>query len=193
METNLIKIAVFASGSGSNMENIFNYFKANNRVEIACLLSNKPDAYVLERAKKFDVDFLVFNRQNFDNSDIILGYLRQHNVNFIVLAGFLWLIPEYLINEFPKRIINIHPALLPKYGGKGMYGNNVHRAVKENSEEETGITIHYVNSKYDEGEYIYQKSVRIDKTDDVDDIAQKVHALEYEYFPKIIEKIILDL
>lgn len=188
-----VKIALFASGSGTNVENIYNYFKGNKQIKIACVLCNKPDAYVLKRAAGLSIDFLVFNREDLSNSDTILTYLESKNVNFIVLAGFLWLIPKWLTAKFPDRIINIHPALLPKYGGKGMYGDHVHKAVFENHETETGITVHMVNDKYDDGNIIFQKSVKIDFNDTPDSIACKVHELEYKYYPTIIEKIAVNL
>lgn len=187
------RIALFASGSGSNVENISNYFNGNENVEVACVLCNKPDAYVIERAKKLDLDVMVFNRDNFGNPIHILPFLEEKRVDFIVLAGFLWLIPKYLIDNYPQKIINIHPALLPKYGGKGMYGDAVHKAVFENKEKATGITIHYVNEKYDDGNIIFQKSVKIDANDTADSIADKVHKLEYEFYPTIIEEIALTL
>ncbi len=188
-----IKIALFASGSGSNVENIFNYFKENSNIEICCILCNKENAYVIERAKRLEIDYLVFNRPDFYESDLVLSYLEQKNTDLIVLAGFLWLIPSNLIKKFPERIINIHPALLPKYGGKGMYGDNVHKAVYENKEPETGISIHYVNEKYDDGNIIFQDTVKIDSNDTPDSIANKVHKLEYKFYPTIIEKIALTL
>jgi len=188
-----IKIALFASGSGSNVENIFNYFKENSNIEICCILCNKENAYVIERAKRLEIDYLVFNRPDFYESDLVLSYLEQKNTDLIVLAGFLWLIPSNLIKKFPEKIINIHPALLPKYGGKGMYGDNVHKAVYENKEPETGISIHYVNEKYDDGNIIFQDTVKIDSNDTPDSIANKVHKLEYKFYPTIIEKIALTL
>jgi len=188
-----IKIALFASGSGSNVENIFNYFKENSNIEICCILCNKENAHVIERAKRLEIDYLVFNRPDFYESDLVLSYLEQKNTDLIVLAGFLWLIPSNLIKKFPEKIINIHPALLPKYGGKGMYGDNVHKAVYENKEPETGISIHYVNEKYDDGNIIFQDTVKIDSNDTPDSIANKVHKLEYKFYPTIIEKIALTL
>lgn len=188
-----INIALFASGSGTNVENIYNYFKNNSDIKITSVLCNRADAYVLTRAKKLDLDFLLFNRSDFENPDHILAYLEAKNVNFIVLAGFLWLIPDWLIERFPNRIINIHPALLPKYGGKGMYGDVVHKAIFENKESETGISIHYVSKNYDEGSIIFQKHVKIDASDTPDSIASKVHELEYLYYPTIIEKIVVNL
>jgi phosphoribosylglycinamide formyltransferase 1 len=186
-------VAIFASGSGTNTENIINYFKDNKDIKISCILCNKKDAYVLTRAKNHNINFLYFNRDYFYNSAKILDFLSENKVDFIVLAGFLWLIPSYLINIYSNKIINIHPALLPKYGGKGMYGDAVHKAVYENSENETGITIHYVNEKYDEGDIIFQAKCKVDKNDTPETIANKVHQLEYKHFPTVIEKLVLSL
>jgi len=193
MTENKVNIALFASGSGSNVENIHNYFVSSEHIKIACVLCNKPDAYVFERATRLKLDFLLFNRSDFAENGIVDTYLSEKYINFIVLAGFLWLIPEWMVKKYPNRIINIHPALLPKYGGKGMYGDNVHKAVHENKETETGITIHFVNEHYDEGNIIYQHKVKIDATDTPDSIAAKVHELEYKFFPTIIEKIAVNL
>ncbi|MDD3686719.1 MAG: phosphoribosylglycinamide formyltransferase [Bacteroidales bacterium] len=193
MTENKVNIALFASGSGSNVENIHNYFVSSEHIKIACVLCNKPDAYVFERATRLKLDFLLFNRSDFAENGIVDTYLSEKYINFIVLAGFLWLIPEWMVKKYPNRIINIHPALLPKYGGKGMYGDNVHKAVHENKETETGITIHFVNEHYDEGNIIYQHKVKIDATDTPDSIATKVHELEYKFFPTIIEKIAVNL
>lgn len=193
MTENKVNIALFASGSGSNVENIYNYFASSDKVNIACVLCNKADAYVLERSSRLKLDFLLFNRSDFAENGIVDTYLSDKNINFIVLAGFLWLIPEWLVKKFPNRIINIHPALLPKYGGKGMFGENVHKAVYENKEIESGITIHFVNEHYDKGNIIYQHKVKIDPTDTPDSIAAKVHELEYKFFPTIIEKIAVNL
>ena len=184
------KIILFASGSGSNVENIANYFKLRNDVTICCVLTNKSDAKVIERCNRLEINALFFNRQAFSKSDFILNMLQSLKPDLIVLAGFLWKIPEVITNAFPKQIINIHPALLPKYGGKGMYGMNVHNAVKEQQETETGITIHYVNAQYDEGAIIKQAKAPIASNDTAEDIASKVHQLEYEYFPKVIDEIL---
>jgi len=186
------KIAIFASGSGTNAENIIEYFKNNPDIGVEIVLCNKPDAKVLERAKKFNVPTLVFTREQLYESTYIIDFLRKNETDLIVLAGFMWLIPSNLIQAFPEKIINIHPALLPKYGGKGMYGKNVHEAVFNNNEKETGISIHVVNEKYDEGRIIFQTKCRIDETDSVDDIATKVHLLEYQYFPEVIEKLLME-
>lgn len=185
------RIVILASGSGTNAENIIRYFKDSNLISVVQILCNKKDAKVFERAKRLNVSSLYFNRLEFFNEDKILNHLKQ-TADYIILAGFLWKIPESIINAFPNRIINIHPALLPKYGGKGMYGMNVHKAVVENKEKESGITIHFVNENYDEGAIIFQEKFNILPSDLVEDVAQKIHKLEYEYFPKIIEKVILE-
>jgi phosphoribosylglycinamide formyltransferase-1 len=187
------KIAIFASGNGSNAENIIHYFKDNNKVSIELVLTNNPQAKVIERSKNLEVPSFTFNRDEFYSSDKVLQELKSKSIDFIVLAGFMWLVPTSLIKQFPNSIINIHPALLPKYGGKGMYGNFVHQAVSEAGEKETGITIHFVNEKYDEGAVIFQKVVEIEAREDYHLIAEKIHALEYEYFPQVIEKTILDV
>ena len=190
--SNIKRIAILASGSGTNAENFIRYFKSNKNVKIDVILSNKNDAYVLERAKKLNVDTLVFNRQSFYETENILNFLLERQIDLIVLAGFLWLIPENLIKVYDQKIINIHPALLPKYGGKGMYGRRVHETVIENKEKESGITIHFVNSKYDEGKIIHQAKVNVEMNDTPDTLAKKIHALEYEWFPKIVEQILND-
>ena len=184
------KIAIFASGSGSNAENIVHYFQEKENLNVECIYSNKADAYVLERAKKFNIPSKFFSKEDFYSSNLILNDLKDKNIDLIVLAGFLWLIPENLTNNF--TIINIHPALLPKYGGKGMYGHKVHEAVVTNCEKVSGITIHYVNENYDEGRIIFQATCEILPGDTADDVAAKVHQLEYEYFPKVIEKLLAD-
>ncbi len=186
------QIVLFASGSGSNVENIIRYFQDRPKVTIAMVLTNKRDAKVLDRCNELNVSALYFNKIAFQETDCILDILKGVNPNLIVLAGFLWKIPEKIIEAFPNKIINIHPALLPKYGGKGMYGPKVHNAVKENNETETGITIHYVNEHYDEGAIIHQAKTAILPEDSADTIAEKVHALEYEHFPRIIAQLLLD-
>ncbi|PHN95119.1 phosphoribosylglycinamide formyltransferase [Maribacter sp. 6B07] len=184
------KIILFASGSGSNVENIANYFKLRKDVTICCVLTNKSDAKVIERCNRLGINALFFNRQAFSKSNFILDMLRSLEPDLIVLAGFLWKIPEAITNAFPNKIINIHPALLPKYGGKGMYGMHVHNAVKEAKETETGITIHYVNAHYDEGAIIQQVKTIVNPKDSPEDIASKVHLLEYEFFPKVIDELL---
>jgi len=186
------KLVLFASGSGSNVERIIDYFKEDPVVTIACVLTNRKDAQVLERCKRLGVPALYFNRSAFYRSNTITDFLTAQKPNLIVLAGFLWKIPETLIMRFPNSIINIHPSLLPKYGGKGMYGHHVHQAVKNNKETQTGITIHYVNEHYDDGGVIHQAKVQLQATDTVDTIAKKVHALEYEHFPKVIAALLKD-
>lgn len=183
-------IVLFASGSGSNVENIVQYFKSDPNVNIAAVLSNNKDAKVLERCNKLNISALYFNRSSFYEKDLVRKILRTLSPDLIVLAGFLWKMPQELIQDFPDKIINIHPALLPKYGGKGMYGNHVHQAVKDNMEFETGITIHFVNENYDEGAIIHQATTNISPEDTVQAIANKVQALEYEYFPRVIEKLL---
>lgn len=184
-----LKIALFASGSGSNAENIVNYFSGSQKFTFPLIISNKKDAYVHERAQKLHVPSYTFTKEDFVSGQPILKFLKEHNIDFIVLAGFLLKIPEVLIEAFPNKIINIHPALLPKYGGKGMYGHHVHEAVATSGDTESGITIHYVNAQYDEGNIIFQAKCPVLPTDSPDMIAEKVHALEYEFFPKVIEDI----
>ena len=183
------RIVIFASGSGTNAENIIKYFQKSTVITVVQVLSNKKNAKVLERSKKLNVKSLYFNRHDFFESDVILKLLKKE-ADIIILAGFLWRVPQKIIDAFPNKIINIHPALLPKYGGKGMYGMHVHNAVIENKEKETGITIHYVNENYDEGVIIFQKKVLIDKNDTAEDVAMKIHELEMKYFPKVIEEVI---
>jgi phosphoribosylglycinamide formyltransferase 1 len=183
-------IVVFASGSGTNAQNIAEYFMASGDIRVSLILANNPDAFVLERAKNLGIPSLVFTRKEFYESEIILDILRRNKIDFIVLAGFLWLIPGYLLKAYSRKIINIHPALLPKYGGKGMYGDKVHQAVIESGDHQTGITIHYVNDYYDEGEIIFQDSFEIQPDDTAESIAKRVHALEYRHFPRVIEEII---
>ena len=185
------RIAIFASGSGSNAQNIAEYFENNSLVKIQLILANKPDAFVLERAKNLGIPSFVFNRDDFYKSNTVLNILEENEIDLVVLAGFLWLIPDNLIQKYSNKIINIHPALLPKYGGKGMYGAKVHEAVHASGDKETGITIHFVNEKYDEGKVIFQAKAKIDTSDTPDSIAQKVHALEYENFPRVIEECVL--
>ena len=186
------RIVILASGNGSNAEHITSYFSDNNDVKVVAFLSNKNTAKVLERAKNLDIPAFSFNRTAFSKSDAVVRLLQSLEPDLIVLAGFLWKIPVNMVEAFPNKIINIHPALLPKYGGKGMYGHHVHQAVKDNQESETGITIHYVNEHYDEGAIIHQAKVAIQSSDDVETIANKVHKLEYEHFPKTIEKLLED-
>lgn len=182
------KIAIFASGSGTNAENIIRYFASKENLNIECIYSNRPDAFVLERARKHGIPSLVFNRDDFYNSSKILDSLSAYGVDMVVLAGFLWLMPKSLTEKF--TIINIHPALLPEYGGKGMYGHKVHEAVVANGATESGITIHYVNEHYDEGQIIFQAKCKVNPGDSPDEVASKVHQLEYEHFPRVIETLL---
>ncbi len=185
------KIVLFASGSGSNVENIVKYFENNVSVEIVKVYCNNPNAYVIDRCDNLGVSCRVFGREEFKEKGSVLEDLKVINPDLIVLAGFLWLIPSTYVEAFPNKIINIHPALLPKYGGKGMYGARVHEAVVENRESESGITIHYVNAKYDEGQVIKQEVCKVLPSDNSDDVATKVHELEYKFFPKVIEEVLL--
>ena len=184
------RLVILASGSGSNAENIAQYFKNHSEIKITYFLSNKKEAFVLERAKKLGIPSKVFTRKEIQEEQNLLELLKKE-ADYIILAGFLLKVPENIIAAFPNKIINIHPALLPKYGGKGMYGMHVHNAVKNNHESETGITIHFVNENYDEGAIIFQATTPVTTTDTAETIAQKVHELEYKHFPKIIEKVIL--
>ncbi len=179
-------IAIFASGKGSNAKAIIEYFKHNDNIEISLVVSNKEDAGVLEIARENKIPTCVLSKEQLNKQEYLMPILEKAQVDLIVLAGFLLLVPSYLVKSFPNRIINIHPALLPKYGGKGMYGMKVHETVFQNKEAETGITIHFVNEQYDEGEYILQKKVAISSTDTPQTITAKVQQLEHEWFPKAI-------
>ncbi len=182
------KIVLFTSGNGTNAEEILNYFKGHPLIEAVLLLSNNPEAFALERAKKFNVPTRVFSKQQFHGSDEVVLWLKEFEVTHIVLAGFLWLIPSHLIKSYPHKIINLHPSLLPKYGGKGMYGMKVHEAVLAAREKQTGITIHEVNALYDEGRILFQASCSVESGDTSRQLADKVHALEYANYPKVIEQ-----
>jgi phosphoribosylglycinamide formyltransferase 1 len=183
-----VRLAIFASGSGTNAEAIFNYFQNHPSIKVELLLTNNPTASVLDKAKKFGVKSVVFSKSQFNESNEVVEQLQAHQITHIVLAGFLLLIPKNMIATYPNRIINIHPALLPKFGGKGMYGIKVHEAVKLAGEKETGITIHEVNEKYDEGKIVLQASCKILSSDTAQQIAQKVQALEHENYPTVIEQ-----
>jgi len=184
------RIAIFASGSGSNAQKIMEHFKKHNEAEVAIVLTNNPDAFVLQRADNFEIPTHIFNRHEFYQTDAVLTLLKNLQVDIIVLAGFLWLIPENLLKSFPNKIINIHPALLPKYGGKGMYGDHVHKTVIANKEEESGVTIHFVNENFDEGEIIHQSKFKIEKGDDIEMVKFKIQQLEHLHYPKIIEHLL---
>jgi phosphoribosylglycinamide formyltransferase-1 len=186
-------IAIFASGSGTNAENIINYFSTRNSAKVALILSNKRDSYVLERAAKHKIRSVFFDRKEFYVTGKVLRYLLLYKIDFIVLAGFLWLVPRNILEQYNERIINIHPALLPAYGGKGMYGADVHKAVIANKEKESGISIHSVNEKYDEGSIIFQVRCKVEPSDTHETLADKIHALEYVHYPKVIEDIVVKL
>lgn len=183
------RIAILASGSGSNAEKIMEYFQHSDRAQIALVASNKAEAFVLERAKKFGVPTFVFSRKEMD-AGLLTQQLLAENIDWVILAGFLLKIPDELTLTYSDRMVNIHPALLPKFGGKGMYGMHVHEAVKAAGETETGITIHLVNEHYDEGRIIFQASTPVSPVDSPEDIAQKVHALEHKHFPRVIEELV---
>jgi len=184
-----LRIVIFASGSGSNAENIVHYFSGSSEFQFPLIISNQPNAYVHKRAETLKIPSFTFTKEQFFDVKPVLELLTEYNIDAIVLAGFLLKIPTLLIQHFPDKIINIHPALLPKFGGKGMYGARVHQAVKEAGEPETGITIHYVNENYDDGNIIFQARCPISATDTAEMIAAKVHLLEHEYYPQVIEKI----
>ncbi|MEM6831656.1 MAG: phosphoribosylglycinamide formyltransferase [Bacteroidota bacterium] len=189
MEVQKKHLAILASGSGTNAENLIRYFTDHDQVSVDLVLSNKKDAFVLERARKAEIPSLLFSREEFNNVNFLE---KLEEIDYLILAGFLWLIPNYLIEAFPGRIINIHPSLLPKFGGKGMYGSYVHEAVIQNQESKSGITIHLVNERYDEGKVLFQASCPVNLDDTADSLAAKIHQLEYEHFPKVIEKYIQD-
>ena len=188
----MINLAIFVSGGGSNCENLIRYFKNSDSVNCALVISNKVDAYALERAERLGVPTAVVPKAHLNDERIMMSVLEEYRIDFIVLAGFLPLIPDFLINAFPRRIINIHPALLPKYGGKGMWGPHVHEAVKAAGETETGMTVHYVTPVCDSGEIIAQYKTQLFPNDSVDDIAEKEHLLEMEYYPKVVEQVLKD-
>lgn len=184
------RIAIFASGSGSNAQKIMEHFKYNQEAEVSLVLTNNPDAYVLQRADNFEVPSHLFDRHDFFETNEVVELLKRMQIDLIVLAGFLWLVPENLLRAYPNKIINIHPALLPQYGGKGMYGDRVHKAVLANKEGESGITIHFVNERFDEGEIIYQARFKIEKGDTLEMIKFKGQQLEHQHFPKVVENLL---
>jgi phosphoribosylglycinamide formyltransferase-1 len=185
------RIAIFASGSGSNAQKIAEYFKGHPTIEVALVVSNKADAGVLDIAKSFGIEtYVIPSKAEFTQTETLLQELYVSQIDFIVLAGFLWLIPEYLIEAYPSRIVNIHPALLPKYGGKGMHGMHVHHAVVAAGEKESGITIHYVDKVYDNGEHLFQATVPVEPGDTPEVVQQKVLVLEHTNFAQVIEKVL---
>ena len=184
------KIAILVSGTGTNAINIIEYFEKNSVADVALVVSNKTDALAVEKAQNKGVKTIVFNNESFKKNSIVLNYLKSESIDFIVLAGFLMKVPNDIIHAYPNKIVNLHPSLLPKYGGKGMYGSHVHRAVIEAQESESGISIHFVNEEYDEGAIIFQAKVRVEKKDSVEVLAQKIRQLEHRFFPKIVEQVI---
>ncbi|MFT6323675.1 MAG: phosphoribosylglycinamide formyltransferase-1 [Salibacteraceae bacterium] len=183
-------IAIFASGSGTNAQKIMEHFENSSDVHVSLVLVNNPKAGVIQRADKFNVPVVVFKREQFNKSDEVVAILQSKQIDLVVLAGFLWLVPTHMVKAFPNRIVNIHPALLPNYGGKGMFGDNVHNAVIAAKDAESGITIHYVNEKYDDGAIIAQYTCTIEPGDTADDLASKIHKLEHQYFPQVIEQVL---
>ncbi|GAA3001795.1 phosphoribosylglycinamide formyltransferase [Prevotella corporis] len=188
----MVNLAIFVSGSGTNCENIIRYFQNNQQVNISLVISNKADAYALVRAKHLNVETAVLPKSDFNNRELVLDLMSDHRIDFIVLAGFLLMIPDWLIDAYEHRMVNLHPALLPKFGGKGMYGHHVHESVKAAGETETGMTVHWVSNVCDGGEIIEQYKTAISPDDTPDDIAEKEHELEMEHFPKVIERVLLN-
>ncbi|WP_277265400.1 phosphoribosylglycinamide formyltransferase [Prevotella corporis] len=188
----MVNLAIFVSGSGTNCENIIRYFQNNQQVNISLVISNKADAYALVRAKHLNVETAVLPKSDFNNRELVLGLMSDYRIDFIVLAGFLLMIPDWLIDAYEHRMVNLHPALLPKFGGKGMYGHHVHESVKAAGETETGMTVHWVSNVCDGGEIIEQYKTVISPDDTPDDIAEKEHELEMEHFPKVIERVLLN-
>jgi len=186
-------IAIFASGSGTNAENLIRFFRTSTYGRVSLVLSNRKGAGVIDRAQSLDVETFVFSREQFYQSEDVLGLLIERDIDFVVLAGFLWLVPDNLLLAFENKMLNIHPALLPKYGGKGMFGLHVHTAVIENQELESGITIHRVNKKYDEGSIVFQARCEVKAEDTPDTLASRIHQLEYEHFPPVVEKFLKEL
>tara|TARA_A100001035_G_C27708248_1_gene465883 strand:- start:264 stop:842 length:579 start_codon:yes stop_codon:yes gene_type:complete len=184
------KIAILVSGTGTNAINIIQYFEKNSVADVSMVVSNRTNALALEKAQNKGVKTVVFNNESFKKNGVVLNYLRSVAVDFIVLAGFLMKVPSDIIHAYPNKIINLHPSLLPKYGGKGMYGKRVHSAVIEAEESESGISIHFVNEEYDEGAIIFQAKVNVEKGDNVEVLAQKIQQLEHRFFPKVIEQVI---
>lgn len=188
---NKTNVAIFASGSGTNMQTIADYLKEDHLINIKLVLTNNPHAKVIERASKYQIPVIIFNRDQFYTQKSLLSVLEDHQINFIVLAGFMWFVPSYLTNAYQGKIFNIHPALLPKYGGKGMYGMNVHEAVISGKENTSGITIHHVNNEYDQGDIIFQATCEVTPDDTPEKLAVKIHELEHRFYPKIIKETIL--
>jgi phosphoribosylglycinamide formyltransferase 1 len=183
-------IAIFASGSGSNAQRIIEYFRDSHDIHVVAVLTNNPNAFVIQRCRKLNVPCILFSRTEFYETGRIVEILEEQKISFIVLAGFLWLVPQNLLKIYPGKILNIHPALLPKYGGKGMYGMKVHSAVLESGDPESGISIHLVNEHYDEGNILFQAMCKIEPGETPESLAAKVHSLEYNFYPKVIEEVV---
>ncbi|WP_292948425.1 phosphoribosylglycinamide formyltransferase [Olleya sp. UBA1516] len=184
------RVVIFASGSGSNAENLIRFFQNRDNASVIQVLTNNPHAKVLDRCKKLKVSALSFNKTAFTETDDVLNILKVNKPDLIILAGFLWKFPEKILKDFPNKVINVHPALLPKFGGKGMYGMHVHQAVINNKETETGITIHYVNENYDEGAIIFQSKCEVLASDTAQDVADKIHELEMKHFPEVVDQLL---
>lgn len=184
------RLAIFASGSGSNAEKIAEYFAGRTDIEISLILSNNPQAGVIARARRFQIPVVLFDRKTFYETRRIIEILQNEHIDLIVLAGFMMLIPEAMVQAFPEKIVNIHPALLPKYGGKGMYGHFVHEAVVAAQELESGISIHFVNERYDEGDIIFQATCEVAPTDTPEEVARKVQVLEHQHYPEVVDKLL---
>ena len=185
-----IRLAILGSGNGTNAQQISEYFAGRDDVKVACIIYNRKDAYIAQRAKNLGIEARYFGRADFYNNGAVLEYLHEKNIDWVILAGFLWLVPEPLLNAYPNRIINIHPALLPKYGGRGMYGHHVHEAVVAAHEHESGITIHIVDHQYDRGTTLFQARCTVTPDDTPDTLAAKIHLLEKEHFPRVIDETI---
>lgn len=185
------KLAIFVSGSGTNMQRIANYFKNHPQIEVSLVVCNNPDAGAIARAESLGIPLMMIDKKSFKNPESLTAELFKKQIDWIILAGFLWLIPKVLIQAYPNKIVNIHPALLPAYGGKGMYGEKVHQAVIQNGEKQSGITIHFVNEHYDAGAIIFQQQLELQADETSESLAQRIHELEYKYYPEVIEKVVL--
>ncbi|MDY0084929.1 MAG: phosphoribosylglycinamide formyltransferase [Bacteroidales bacterium] len=185
------KLAIFVSGSGTNMQRIANYFKNHPQIEVSLVVCNNPDAGAIARAESLGIPLMMIDKKSFKNPEPLTAELFKKQIDWIILAGFLWLIPKVLIQAYPNKIVNIHPALLPAYGGKGMYGEKVHQAVIQNGEKQSGITIHFVNEHYDAGAIIFQQQLELQADETPESLARRIHELEYKYYPEVIEKVVL--
>lgn len=183
-------IAILASGSGTNAENLIRFFRTHPQARVKMVLSNRPGARAIEKAQSYDIETLVFDREAFYQTGSVLAALEENGINFIVLAGFLWLVPDPILERFENKIVNIHPALLPKFGGKGMYGSRVHEAVIDSGEKVSGITIHRVNQHYDRGDILFQATCSVDRGETPESLARKIHELEYTHFPRVVEELL---